>query len=130
MDCSTICRSLKSPSFSRQQICHIALQQSDDERMEFLAEIAAFEPRMLVWLDEMSCNRRNGLRKYGYGLQGLPPNDFTLKIGGHHYSAIVIMTTDGVEDVYVTEKSVNGEKFMDFIETTLLPVASSPSIYW
>jgi len=53
-----------------------------------------------------------------------------LKIGGHHYSAIGIMTTDGVEDVYVTEKSVNGEKFMDFIETTLLPVASSPSIYW
>jgi len=33
-----------------------------------------------------------------------------------------IMTTDGVEDVYVTEKSVNGEKFMDCIETTLLPV--------
>ena len=33
-----------------------------------------------------------------------------------------IMTTDGVEDVYVTEKSVNGEKFMDFIETTLLPI--------
>jgi len=121
-DCSTICRSLKRLGFSRQHICHITLQQSDNERMEFLAEIAAFEPRMLVWLDETGCNRRNGLRKYGYGLQGLPPKDFTLKIGGHHYSAIGIMTTDGVEDVYVTEKSVNGEKFMDFIETTLLPV--------
>ena len=88
VDCSTICRSLKRLGFSRQQICHIASQQSDDERMEFLAEITAFEPKMLVWLDETGCNRRNGLRKYGYGLRGVPPKDFTVKIGGHHYSAI------------------------------------------
>ena len=123
MDCSTICRSLKRLGFSRQQIGHIALQQSDNERMEFLAEIAAFEPRMLVWLDETGCNRRNGLRKYGYGLQGLPPKDFTLKIGDHHYSAMDIMIPDGVVDVYICyRKSVNGEMFMDCIETTLLPV--------
>jgi len=31
--------------------------------MEFLAKIVAFEPRMLVWLDETGCNRRNGLGK-------------------------------------------------------------------
>ena len=122
VDCSTICRSLKRLGFSRQQICHIALQQSDRKRMEFLAEIVALEPKMFVWLDETGFNRRNGLRKYGYGLRGLPPKDFTLKIGGHRYSAISIMTTDGVEDISVTEKSVNGEKFMDFVEKTLLPV--------
>ena len=67
-------------------MCHIAVQQSDHERIEFWAEIATFEPNMFVWLDETGFNRRNGLRKYGYGLRGLPPKDFTLKVGGHHYS--------------------------------------------
>jgi hypothetical protein len=32
------------------------------------------------------------------------------------------MTTDGIKDVYVTEKSVDGEKFMEFVESTLLPI--------
>ena len=120
VDCSTICRSLKRLGFSRQQMCHIAVQQSDHERIEFWAEIATFEPNMFVWLDEMGFNKRNGLRKYGYGLRGLPPKDFTLKVGGHHYSAISIMTTDGVADISVTEESVNGERFMYFVIATLL----------
>ena len=122
VDCSTICRSLKRLGFSRQQMCHIAVQQSDHERIEFWAEIATFEPNMFVWLDGTGFNRRNGLRKYGYGLRGLPPKDFTLKVGGHHYSAISIMTTDGVADISVTEESVNGERFMYFVIATLLPL--------
>ena len=120
--CSTICRTLKKLGFSRQQVCHVRMQQSGKERMQFLAEMVAFEPEMLVWIDEPGFTRRNSLRKFGYGVQGLPPQDFTLKIGGHHCSAIGIMTTDGIEDVYVTEKSVDGEKFMEFVEDTLLPI--------
>ena len=60
------------------------MQQSCDERMQFVAEMVAFEPEMLVWIDESGFTRRNGLRKFGYGLRGVPPQDFTLKIGGHH----------------------------------------------
>ena len=37
-------------------------------------------------------------------------------------SAIPIMTTCGIEDVYVTTDSVNGEKFLDFFCKCVLPI--------
>jgi len=49
------------------------------------------------------------MRKYGYGIRGMTPQDYTLKIRGKRYSAVGILTTEGVEDVYAEEDSVNGE---------------------
>jgi len=35
--------------------------------------MAAFDPTMILWTDETGCDRRNALRDYGYGIQGLAP---------------------------------------------------------
>ena len=35
---------------------------------------------------------------------------------------IAAMSTEGVEDIYIVEGSVNGEKFVDFVRHCLLPV--------
>jgi hypothetical protein len=80
---------------------------------------------MIVWVDETGCVSRNALRKYGYGLRGMPPQDFALKLRGKRYSAIGILTTGGIEDVYITEGSVNGKVFFDFVRKCLLPVLMS-----
>jgi len=63
---------------------------------------------MIVWVDETGCNLCNSMRKYGYGIRGITPQDYTLKLRGKHYSAAGILTAEGVEDVYI-EDSVNGE---------------------
>ena len=90
-----------------------------------MAEVMmVFPSKLCVWIDETGCDRRNALRKYGYGIRGHTPHDFSLKLRGKRYSAISILSTEGIEDTYITEGSVNGEVFLDFVETQLLPILS------
>lgn len=115
----TICRTLKC---TRQVMPHVAIQRSDACRARFMAEISIYHPSMLVWLDESGCDRCNTARKYGYSIQGIPLCDQRLLIRGTRYSAIPIISTDGVHDVYIAEANVNGTRFVHFIEECLLPL--------
>ena len=84
--------------------------------------MAAFDPAMILWLDETDCDHRNALRYYGYNIRGLPPQDHQLQLRGVRYSAIGILSTDGVQDVYITENTANGCRFGLFVH----PAASCP----
>ena len=119
---STVCRSLKRIGLTRQKITHVALQQSEIKRTSFTAEMAAIDPSMILWIDETGCDRRNSLRKYGYSIRGHPPQDYCLNFRGERYSAIGIMSMEGVNDVYITKGTVDGVVFMEFVETQLLPI--------
>ena len=122
---STICRCLKRLGMSRQKIQHIALQRCDSKRAEFIANVMmVFESSLCVWVDETGCDRRNAQRKYGYGIRGQTPQDFSLKLRGKRYSAISILSTEGVEDTYITEGTVNGDIFLDFVRKQLVPILS------
>lgn len=52
----------------------------------------------------------------------LTPKDYRLPIHGNRYSAIAVMSMEGVLDVYLAEGTVNGIKFEGFIRSTLLPI--------
>lgn len=119
---STICRTLRSMGCSRQRIQHIALQRSEECRARFMAEISMYDPSMLVWIDETGCDRRNSLRRYGYSIRGMPPRDYRLLIHGTRYSAIPVLSLQGIHDVQIMEGTVNGEKFAHFIENTVIPI--------
>ena len=41
------------------------------------------------------------------------------------YSAIRILSNHGVNDIYITEESVNGDTFLHFFHTVFLPTLSS-----
>ncbi|XP_065905574.1 uncharacterized protein [Dysidea avara] len=125
VDVSTICRTVNKIGLSRQKITHIALQRSELLRAQFIAEMYAFDPAMILWIDETGCDRRNALRQYGYGIRGLAPQDHQLQLRGVRYSAIGILSMDGVQDVYITENTVNGDTFLDFLYTQLLPLLMS-----
>ncbi|XP_065891697.1 uncharacterized protein [Dysidea avara] len=112
VDVSTICRTIRKLGLSRQRITHIALQQSEVKRVEYVAEMSAFDPSTIVWIDETGCDRRSTLRYFGYGIRGLPPQDYQLQLRG----------MEGIQDVYITEGTVNGDVFLDFIYTQLLPI--------
>lgn len=107
---------------TRQRIQRVSLRRCEIKRAEFWAEMVAFDPDMMLWVDETGCDKRNALRKYGYGIQGQPPRDYSLVLRGKRYSAIAILSTDGVEDVYITEGTVDGDKFLDFIRRHMLPL--------
>ena len=73
------------------------------------------DPAMLIWLDGSGCDRRNTVRKYGYSIRGIPLCDQRLLIRGTRYSAIPLVSTEGIHDVYIAEGSMNGERFAHFI---------------
>ena len=74
---------------------------------------------MLIWIGS---DRRNEIRKYGYSLKGMPAHSYQLRVGGKQLSAIPVMTTNGIEDVYVTSGSVNGDVFQHFFSKCVLPI--------
>ena len=100
---STICRMIKEQGFTRKRVCRIALQQSEQLRIQFMAEISMYDP------------------EYGYLLRGMPAQIHQLHVGGRRLSAIPVLTTSGIEDLYVTSNSVDGTKFEDFLFQCLLP---------
>ena len=53
---STICRTLKFMGCTRQVILHVALQQSEAMRANFMAEVSLYDLSMLVWIAESGCN--------------------------------------------------------------------------
>ena len=65
---------------------------------------------------------RNCMRKRGYSVRGMTPQDHRLIVRGTHYSAIPVMSLEGIHDVYLAEGNVNGEKFERFVRSCLLPV--------
>lgn len=122
VDLSTICRALHGVGMTRQVMKQYSVRRSEVKRAEFWLEFDYIDPFMIVWIDETGFDRRNSLRKFGYGIRGLPPVNYSLKLRGRRYSAIGILSTDGVEDVYIVDESVNGEKFLFFVRKYLLPI--------
>lgn len=122
ISCSTICRTFKRLGLTRQKIHHVALQRNEEIRGEFMAEMLTYEPEMFLWVDETGCDRRKLVRDYGYGIRGVPPVDHTIRLSGKRYSVIAIMSTEGVEDIYIYDGNVTGEIFLDFVRKCLLPL--------
>ena len=119
---STICRTLKNIGCTRQAMHRLALQRSDEERARFMADISLYDVSMLVWLDESGCDDRNYRRNYGYSMRGIPPCDHRKLTRGTRYSAIPIVSLEGVHDVYLAQGSMNGERFANFVEECVLPI--------
>ena len=119
---STICKTLRSIGCSRQVMRHVAAQRSDDLRAKFMADIAPYDPSMFVWVDETGCDRRNSIRKYAYGVQGITPCEHRILIRGQRYSVITVMSVKGVLDAYIVESTVNGDVFEEFVRKCLLPI--------
>lgn len=120
---STICRTLRRNGLTRQKIQQIALQRSEILRAEFMAEVMmVYKSSLCLWIDETGCDRRNSLRQYGYGIRGQTPQNHSLKLRGKRYSALSILSREGIEDTYIVEGNVNGDIFMDFLQKQLLPI--------
>ena len=118
---ATIWRTLLRLGFTHKKIKHLPMQRSDEARVEFMAEISAYDPAMLVWLDETGSDKRNAVREYGYALRGMTPRDYTFKSWGKRYTCIASMSVTGLEDVYITEGNVDGESFVEYVQRSLLP---------
>lgn len=115
---STICKPLKNMGSTRQAMQRLAIQRSDEKR----ADISLYDVSMLVWLDETGCDNRNCRRKYGYSMHGIPPCDHRLLVRGTRYSAIPVVSLEGIHDAYTAQGNMNGERFAKFVRECVVPI--------
>ena len=81
--------------------------------------MSIYDPDMLVLVDETGCDRHAALCRYGCALQGKQAVCDRLLVKGKQYNAIGAMCMYSVLDVYIKEKTVDGEEFCNFIELCL-----------
>ena len=118
---ASICIFLKKSNFSRKKMQLVALQQDKELRAVFATDVSIYPSHLLIFIDETGCDRRDALRKYGYGLRGHPVKCQKLLVRGERVSVIAAMTIRGVLDLQVVRESVTGDIFVEFIEKRLLP---------
>ena len=87
-----------------------------------MSHISVFDPRMMVWVDETGFRQKNSIRNYGYSSRGMKAQDQHLKLGRSSINVIGIMSLWVMEDIYITQESVNGDLFEHFVATCLLPL--------
>ena len=61
-----------------------------------MTEVSVYDPQMLIWIDETGSDKHNCIRKHGYSVRGLTPRDHHLLMRGTRYSAITVMSKDGI----------------------------------
>ena len=118
---SAICVFLQKAGFTRQHLKLYARQQDKHLRTQFIADMSLYTAEMMVFLDEAGTDRRDSIRAKGYSLRGKPGQKQTPLARGEHVSAICIMSVDGILTCELVSRSVNGDKFIEFIENSLLP---------
>ena len=94
VDESTICRFLKESKFSRKKMRLVAIQQSEELRARYLAEVVLYSPNMLVFVDETGSNRKDAMRKFGYSLRGQRCIAKKLLVRGQRVSAITALSSE------------------------------------
>ena len=118
---STIGHFLATSGFTRQKLCHIALQRDAFEREQYVSDVSVYSTDMFVFIDETGADRRNLLCKHGYSARGRSPKNHSLLIRGERVSAIACMSMKGILDVKVVTGTSNGDTFYDFMHGHLLP---------
>ena len=86
-----------------------------------MAQVSVYDPSMFVWLDETGIDARNTIGKYGYSLKGMPLCDQRLLVRGKRYTTIPIVSLKGIHNVYLAEGTMNGNRFVQFVQNCLLP---------
>ena len=103
--------------FTHQRLRTVALQQDEFLREQFTIDVSLYSPDMFIFIDETGADKRNSLRKYGYGLRGKPATTKSLLVWGERVSAIACMSMNGILDVKAHKETSNGDIFYEFIHT-------------
>ena len=118
---STVCKVLHRNGITRKKLLRVALQRSVEFRGAFMANILQYPREFIVWVDETGSDRRDALRKFGYALRRQPGVSKRLFTRGQRITAIVAMSSDGVEAYELSVGSTDSSKFLDFVRGSLIP---------
>ena len=113
---TTIYRELKRLNVSWKKLKKIALEQNEERRADFVAQMAQYDPEELRFLDEMSKDAYSIGRWYGRSRKGRQAEKKQVFVRGRHTSTEALLTLDGIMAGTVVEGSMMKELFLEFLE--------------
>lgn len=78
-----------------------AAQRDSELQGLYVSDVAMYSQCNLIFVDEMGCDWRDAIRRYGYGLRGMPVKCQKLLVRGVRISVIAAMTCLGILDVKI-----------------------------
>ena len=85
----------------------VARQMDQGLRTQFVTDVSLYNADTLVFIGETGCDRRNTIRRHGYGVREKPVRCQKLLVRGERISVIVAMTVNGILDLQIVRGSVN-----------------------
>lgn len=99
----------------------MAKRRCMEYRALFMARVLDFRSEMFEWVDETGSDARTNIPKFGYAMIGKTPVYHRFLARGKRVSAVAAICTEGLIDVELTTGSVDGDKFLDFVQGSLIP---------
>ncbi|QRV99006.1 DDE superfamily endonuclease [Ceratobasidium sp. AG-Ba] len=123
----TIQRALNRFGFTFKQLDKRAMEQCEEDRVEFRHSMQAFRPSQLVFADESSINRKGMYRSRGYAICGQRAYKRAWHVRGKRYSILPAMSIKGMLTALIVKGSFNAPLFLEFIDLCLAHMNPFPA---
>jgi len=117
---TTIHRELVRAGISSKKVKKIASERNENLRADYVARMAPYMPEQLGFLDEVSKDERTSARARGRSRKGTRAVQKGVFVRGRRFSAIGLLTLDGMVSNTVVEGSFNRELFLEYLEFTVV----------
>jgi transposase len=117
---TTIHRELERSGISHKKLTRIASERDEDARAEFMLRMARYLPEELAFIDETSKDERTVGRRYGRSRRGSRAVKKVPFVRGRRTSTEAVLSLDGIVASSVLEGSMTKEKFLEFLEFTVV----------
>lgn len=117
---STIHRELVRAGVSTKKLKKIALERNENLRADHIRHMAQYSPEQLGFLDEISKDERTSSRSRGRSRKGTRAVKKGVFVRGRRFSAEGLLTIDGMVANTVVEGSMTRDRFLQFLEFTVV----------
>lgn len=117
---TTIHRELVRAGLSSKKIKKIASERNENLRADYIGRIAQYSPEQLGFLDEVSKDERSSFRAHGRSQKGTRAVQKGVFVRGRRFSALGLLTIDGMISNTVVEGSMTRVMFLEYLEGSVV----------
>lgn len=94
--------------YTRQRLRQMAMERKYDQEIDFWDRLHGLTADQLVWLDEVSADKRNMSRRWGWCKRGRRGSVRGHFVRGQRYSTVALLHQDGMLDYKTVAGSFTG----------------------
>lgn len=122
MSLSQLSELLQKEEYSRKKVSQIALQRTQESRINYKINIADELADWMIFLDESAVDSRVAQRTHGYTPVGARCVQRTALVRGKRLSILPALSLRGIIALDIFEGSVDRARFIDFLREQLVPI--------